>query len=66
MAQDVPTCQFEHQLSTALLNAGEAQQSHSHSHVLGGLAANHNHDLSGTWTPEEHGHSHEHLEHAGR
>lgn len=64
-AQVAPTCQFEDQLSYALLNAGGAAE-HAHSHSHGGLAANHDHDHSGTWTPEEHGHSHEHLEHAGK
>lgn len=68
-----PVCQFSDRLSTALSISQTTPRSgsvglalahshdgemHLHSHGGGG-----GHD--GTWTPDEHGHTHEHLEHAG-
>jgi urease accessory protein len=66
MAQKV---QFQDRLSTALLAAGSRPEfdhhnGHGHGHDHGGVA--HLHDAAtGTWTPVEHGHTHEHLENPG-
>ncbi|KAG8755931.1 hypothetical protein FRC12_010733 [Ceratobasidium sp. 428] len=61
---DNGVCKFE--LSSALSNVPE---SHSHSHG-DDFPHTHSHDNlhshGGTWTPMEHGHTHEHLEHAGK
>lgn len=57
----------DHSTSTGAHDHGGL--SHTHDHGLGGhshdhLAVNSN-GSSGTWTPLDHGHTHEHLEHAG-
>ncbi|KAG9008748.1 hypothetical protein FRB94_012972 [Tulasnella sp. JGI-2019a] len=66
------TCKFTDQLSSSLaaIAPGETAHDHgglghTHDHGIGGLG--HSHDNgSGTWTPLDHGHTHEHLEHAGK
>ncbi|KAG8743337.1 hypothetical protein FRC10_012216 [Ceratobasidium sp. 414] len=61
---DNGVCKFE--LSSAL---SHLPQSHTHgddsphTHSHDGV---HSHSHGGTWTPMEHGHTHEHLEHAGK
>ncbi|KAJ9094044.1 hypothetical protein QFC21_006145 [Naganishia friedmannii] len=61
-----PNCQFQDRLSNALLQA----QATSHSDVEGHASQHgghvHTHGPGGAWTPDEHGHSHEHLEDAGK
>ncbi|KAG9096492.1 hypothetical protein FRC06_008599 [Ceratobasidium sp. 370] len=63
---DNGVCKFE--LSSALSHLPQSQ-SHSHgddsphTHSHDGV---HSHSHGGTWTPMEHGHTHEHLEHAGK
>ncbi|KAK4686706.1 urease accessory protein, partial [Tremellales sp. Uapishka_1] len=79
MAQ--PVCQFEDRLTSALANVPpRTNESPAHSQPLSAtsslLPTPHSHDglsghshgnvLDGTWTPDEHGHTHEHLEHAGK
>ena len=71
-----PICQFSDRLTTALSDvaprpdSGDSSVSSTpngvglHSHD-GGMMM-HTHGGDGTWTPDEHGHTHEHLEHAGR
>jgi urease accessory protein len=60
-----PNCQFQDRLSSALLQA----QASSHADVEGHASHHgghvHTHGPGGAWTPDEHGHSHEHLEDAG-
>ena len=47
----------------------EMSDGHLHSHDGGSTMHSHSHDHGnggqGVWTPDEHGHTHEHLEHAG-
>jgi urease accessory protein len=59
-----PVCQFSDRLTTAL-NAATGAEGHSHSHD-GGASHTHGHGEHGAWTPDEHGHTHEHLENAGK
>lgn len=66
MAQQ-PVCTFTNQLSGlngAAPAAGNGADVAAHQHSHDGQAA-HTHGGDGTWTPDEHGHTHEHLEHAG-
>lgn len=69
------TCKFTDQLSSSLAavspdgddrqpthDHGEFGHTHDHS---GGLGVHSHDNASGTWTPLDHGHTHEHLEHAG-
>lgn len=66
------TCKFSDQLSSSLAAVAGADVPHDHVHDHG--PGSHSHDLlgahhdhgSGTWTPLDHGHTHEHLEHAGK
>lgn len=60
-----PICQFEDRLTNAL-NAASPQGdgAQQHSHDVGAPTHSHDH-MGGTWTPDEHGHTHEHLEDAG-
>jgi len=59
------TCKFTDQLSSSdsldALSGG-----HTHSHDDPSIKHTHDHGGSGTFTPLEHGHTHEHLEHAGK
>ena len=71
-----PICQFSDRLSSALTDAenrshsstastpGHSHDSKAHSHD-GGMMTHSHGDGGGIWTPDEHGHTHEHLEHAG-
>ncbi|QRV77704.1 COBW/P47K family protein [Ceratobasidium sp. AG-Ba] len=60
---DNGVCKFE--LASALSHLPEQPHTHGddhHTHSHDG----HSHSHGGTWTPMEHGHTHEHLEHAGK
>lgn len=63
-----PNCQFQDRLSNALLHAQasshEDLNGHGHQHS-GAEGHVHTHGPGGAWTPDEHGHTHEHLEDAG-
>ncbi|KAG9046777.1 hypothetical protein FS837_003649 [Tulasnella sp. UAMH 9824] len=57
------TCKFTDQLSPS--DAADVAGGHTHSHD--GVSHSHSHEGGpGTYTPLEHGHTHEHLEHAGK
>lgn len=67
-SQQAPNCQFQDRLSSALLHAQasshEELNGHGHQHSAADGHV-HTHGPGGTWTPDEHGHTHEHLEDAG-
>ena len=62
-----PVCQFSDRLTSALEVETARADSHSHDHPTDAASTLHTHGLAGDgmWTPDEHGHTHEHLEHAG-
>jgi len=65
------TCKFTDQLSSSLAAAAKDVEDFPATHDHGGFSHSHDHHGSpgvgsGTWTPLEHGHTHEHLEHAGK
>ncbi|KAG8860894.1 hypothetical protein FRB96_003629 [Tulasnella sp. 330] len=74
------TCKFTDQLTSSLAAVSPGGEGlsvshdhggffHAHDHPGGGLGHSHdgpeNGNGSGAWTPLDHGHTHEHLEHAG-
>jgi len=61
-----PVCTFQDRLSTGQAAAQDVAQgghSHAHDHAHDHATAGHSH--GGSVTPDEHGHTHEHMESAG-
>ena len=59
------TCKFEDHLGSSDSSL-HIPGAHTHSHDDPNFKHTHDHGGSGTFTPLEHGHTHEHLEHAGK
>ena len=69
MAQSVPSagdiCSFVPDESVKGSQSDSVPDRHTHDHGVGPHTHSHDSANSGPITPAEHGHTHEHLEHAG-